>query len=294
MNGTERILELYCGEEGITLEKFLRRSGISRRVIIALKRVDMGMTRNGELCRSIDVLHKGDRIILRIPEISGCRPEPNGGLIIPSVYGDEDIIIYNKPAGVPVHQSHGHYGDCLANAFAASFPDVTFRAVNRLDKDTSGLCIAAKSRIGANISSGNISKVYYAVCCGRVTEPLRIDMPIGREDGSAMKRTVRDDGKQAVTNAFPVSGNEKYTLLRVIIETGRTHQIRVHMSFKGFPLAGDSLYGGDVTDIGRQALHCGEMSLIHPVSGKIIRAAAPFPEDMEDLVSGFENVRPTQ
>lgn len=280
----ERTLELYCGEEGITLERFLRKNGISRRVIIALKRVPMGMTRNGELCRSVDVLHTGDRICLHIPETEGCRPEPNGELIIPSVYEDEDIIIFDKPAGVPVHQSHGHYGDSLANAFAARFPDAAFRAVNRLDKDTSGLCLAAKSRIGANISSGDISKVYYAVCCGRVPEPLRVDMPIGREDGSTIKRVVRDDGQRAVTNAYPLAGNERYTLLRVIIETGRTHQIRVHMSFMGHPLAGDGLYGGDCSNIGRQALHCGEMELIHPVSGKKIIAASPFPEDMENLV----------
>ncbi len=280
----ERTLELYCGEEGITLERFLRKNGISRRVIIALKRVPMGMTRNGELCRSVDVLHTGDRICLHIPETEGCRPEPNGELIIPSVYEDEDIIIFDKPAGVPVHQSHGHYGDSLANAFAARFPDATFRAVNRLDKDTSGLCLAAKSRIGANISSGDISKIYYAVCCGRVTEPLRIDMPIGREDGSTIKRVVRDDGQRAVTNAYPLARNERYTLLRVIIETGRTHQIRVHMSFMGHPLAGDGLYGGDCSDIGRQALHCGEMELIHPVSEKKIITASPFPEDMENLV----------
>lgn len=244
----------------------------------------MGMTRNGELCRSVDILHTGDRICLHIPETEGCRPEPNGELIIPSVYEDEDIIIFDKPAGVPVHQSCGHYGDSLANAFAARFPDATFRAVNRLDKDTSGLCLAAKSRIGANISLGDISKVYYAVCCGRVSEPLRIDMPIGREDSSTIKRVVRDDGQRAVTNAYPLAGNERYTLLRVIIETGRTHQIRVHMSFMGFPLAGDGLYGGDCSDIGRQALHCGEMELIHPVSGKKIITASPFPEDMEKLV----------
>lgn len=243
----------------------------------------MGMTRNGELCRSVDTLHSGDRICLHIPETEGCRPEPNGELIIPSVYEDEDIIVFDKPAGVPVHQSHGHYGDCLANAFAARFPDAAFRAVNRLDKDTSGLCLAAKSRIGANISPENISKVYYAVCCGKVSEPLRIDMPIGREDGSAIKRTVRRDGKRAVTNAYPVSGNDRYTLLRVIIETGRTHQIRVHMSFMGYPLAGDSLYGGDCDHIGRQALHCKEMTLIHPVSGRELSFFSRLPEDMAKL-----------
>lgn len=249
-----------------------------------LKRTPMGITRNGEHCRSVDILRKGDRVMLRIPESGGCRPEPNHAVHVPVVYEDEDIIVYDKPPNMPVHQSPGHYEDSLANAFAAGFPNTAFRAVNRLDKDTSGLCLAAKSRIGANISHENISKLYYAVCCGRITEPVRVDEPIGREDGSAIKRMVRNDGKRAVTNVYPLSGNDKYTLLKIILETGRTHQIRVHLSHIGFPLAGDSLYGGDMSYISRQALHCGEMNFIHPVSGKEICLFAPLPEDISKIV----------
>lgn len=249
-----------------------------------LKRTPMGITRNGELCRSVDILRKGDRVILRIPETEGCPLEPNSEIIVPVVYEDEDIIVYDKPRGMPVHQSPGHYGDSLANVFAAKFPGTPFRAVNRLDKDTSGLCLAAKSRIGANISRNNISKVYYGVCCGSITAPMRIDLPVGREDGSAMKRTVRSDGKRAVTNVYPISGNHRYTLLKIILETGRTHQIRVHMSNNGFPLAGDSLYGGDMSDITGQALHCGEMRFIHPVSGREICLVSALPDDMTKIV----------
>lgn len=280
---TERILELICDDEGVTLKGFLRKKGISARTLVTLKRVADGITRNGTLCRSVDILHKGDRIALRIPERdSGVTPNPT--LLIPVVYEDEDIICYDKPCGVPVHQSCGHYGDTLANAFAASFPHRCFRAVNRLDRDTSGLCLAAKSRLGANIPRNNISKVYYAVCCGDISKPLRIELPIGREDGSAVKRTVRDDGKQAVTNAIPLRGNGQYTLLKIILETGRTHQIRVHLSAAGFPLAGDLMYGGDISRISRQALHCGEMAFIHPVSGKEISLSSPIPEDIMGLV----------
>lgn len=252
-----------------------------------LKRTPMGITRNGELCRSVDILRKGERVTLRIPENGGCALTPNFHIQVPVIYEDEDIIVFDKPPGVPVHQSPGHYGDSLANVFAAKFPGTAFRAVNRLDKDTSGLCLAAKSRIGANISPENISKVYYAVCCGVMTSPMRIDEPIGREEGSSVKRTVRRDGKRAVTNVYPLSGNDSRTLLKIILETGRTHQIRVHLSFKGFPLAGDSLYGGDMWDIGRQALHCGGMSLVHPVSGREISLSSPLPEDMEKLTDNF-------
>lgn len=252
-----------------------------------LKRTSLGITRNGELCRSVDILRKGDRVLLRIPEKGGCHLEPNSDISVPVTFEDEDIIVYDKPPGMPVHQSPGHYGDCLANVFAAGFPDTAFRAVNRLDKDTSGLCLAAKSRIGANISRENISKVYYAVCCGKITAPMRIDEPIGREDGSALRRIVRSDGKRAVTNVCPISGNERYTLLKIILETGRTHQIRVHLSHTGFPLAGDSLYGGDMSDIGRQALHCGEMRFIHPVSGREISLSSPLPDDMKKIAGGM-------
>ncbi|MCI7766713.1 MAG: RluA family pseudouridine synthase [Oscillospiraceae bacterium] len=279
----ERILELFCNEEGISAENYLRKKGISRRTLVSLKRTPLGITRNGVLCRSVDILQKGDKIILRIPESDGGIT-PNFELDIPIIYEDEDIICYDKPFGVPVHQSPGHYVDTLANAFAARFPDRAFRAVNRLDKDTSGLCLAAKSRPGANIPAKNIEKVYYAVCCGKFPSPMRIDMPIGRADGSAIMRTVREDGKQAVTNVFPMEGNEKFTLLKIILETGRTHQIRVHLSNAGFPLAGDGLYGGYMSDINRQALHCGEMGFIHPISGEKIKLSSPIPEDMRRLI----------
>lgn len=280
----ERILELLCDEDEITLERLLRKNGISRRTLVMLKRTPMGITRRGEICRSVDMLRKGDRVMLRIPENGGCRLEPNPDIHVPVVYEDEDIIVYDKPPNMPVHQSPGHYGDSLANVFAASFPNTAFRAVNRLDKDTSGLCLAAKSRIAANISPNNISKVYYAVCCGNFTEPARIDMPIGREDGSALKRMVQSGGKRAVTNVYPISGNNKYTLLKIILETGRTHQIRVHLSHMGFPLAGDSLYGGDMSDIPRQALHCGEMRVVRPVSGEEICLSSPLPDDFSKIV----------
>lgn len=279
----ERDLELFCDEDGISAERLLRKNGISRRTLVMLKRIPNGITRNGILCRSVDILCKGDKIILRIPE-KGGGTAPNFGLDVPIIYEDEDIICYDKPYGVPVHQSPGHYGDTLANVFAARFPDRPFRAVNRLDKDTSGLCLAAKSRLGANIPHENIGKVYYAVCCGKFPSPMRIDMPIGREDGSAIKRTVREDGKRAVTNVFPMEGNEKYTLLKIILETGRTHQIRTHLSHAGFPLAGDGLYGGDMSDIGRQALHCGEIVFISPIGGMEIKMSSPIPEDMRALI----------
>lgn len=274
-------LECTAEDDGISLEQLLHRKGVSRRLMISLKRTPMGMTRGGTLCRSIDRVYSGDVIVLNIPESGGrgSALPPNTVLRAEKVYEDEDIIIYNKPAGMAVHESALHRGDTLANVFAAEFPERPFRAVNRLDRDTSGLCLAAKNRLGANIPPTGIRKTYYGVCMGVIDRPMRIDAPIARERASMMKRVVRTDGKRAVTNIIPLKVYEdrELTLLEIHLETGRTHQIRVHMAHIGHPLAGDTFYGGSVEYYSRQALHCGEMELIHPVSGKLVRARAEIP-----------------
>lgn len=265
--------------DGISVQQLLRRSGISRRLLIRLKAEENGITCGGRLMRSIDTVHAGDELLLKIPSEEGGA-EPNPDLIVPRVFEDEHIIICSKPHGMPVHESCGHRGDTLSNAFAVWMPGVPFRAVNRLDRDTSGLCLIAKNRRSANIKRETIEKTYFAVCEGIITEPMTIDAPIAREIESSIKRCVRDDGKPSVTNIIPLRSGNGHTLLEIHLLTGRTHQIRVHTSYIGHPLAGDDLYGGSLRFIGRQALHCGEMSLIHPVTGERISVTAPIPRDM--------------
>lgn len=290
MSDSYRLLEITAEpwEDGITAEKLLRRRGISRRLITLMKRTENGITRSNILCKTVDTVRAGDIICLRIPEKEGGA-EPNHSLIVPKAYEDDDIIVYDKPPGMPVHQSAGHHTDTLANAFAAEYEGVPFRAVNRLDRDTSGLCIAAKNRAGANIPKDRTEKTYYAVCEGIITEKMRIDAPIARECGSAIKRVVREDGKPAVTEAVPLISSGGFTLLEIHLETGRTHQIRVHMSHAGFPLAGDDLYGGSREHIKRQALHCGKMSFVHPVTGKRISVFSELPDDMKILCGLYNN-----
>lgn len=210
-----RELEIICESEN-TLEALLKKRGFSRRLIVAMKRTEGGITRNGELCRTIDKVFAGDRVLLKIPMGSGNDIVPNREITVPTVYEDSDLIIYNKPAGMAVHRSHGHYDDTLENVFAAQL-DMPFRAVNRLDKDTSGLCIAAKNKLGADMTV--TEKVYYAVCEGIVSEPQRIDLPIGRADGSVMMREVRPDGKNAVTVIKPLKYMNNCTLLEIRLET---------------------------------------------------------------------------
>ena len=219
-------------------------------------------------------------------------------LTVPVAYEDENLVIFNKPSGMPVHPSIKHQGDTLGNCFSAMYQGLTFRPINRLDKDTSGLCAVAKSAHSANFYSGKIDKVYYAVTEGspvptreiqgiawtETASGYRIDAPIGRAGESIIRREVRGDGQYAVTNYTIVKESERHSLVRVVLETGRTHQIRVHFSSVGHPLAGDDFYGGSLESCKVQALHCGEMSF-PSFEGEKIKVCCPLRADMEALAA---------
>lgn len=268
--------------DGVQAQVFLKSRGISRRVLTALKRSG-GLTRGGGTLRTVDAVHAGDVITLRLDggETSvAANPELSADI----VYEDEDVVVFNKPPFMPVHPSQRHHDDTLANLFAARYPGLPFRPINRLDRNTSGLCVCAKNQFAAAALSGSISKVYYAITDG--TPPGdTVNAPIGRLGDSVIERCVTPDGKPAVTHFRKIAG-ERRALLRITLETGRTHQIRVHMSHIGFPLCGDDMYGGDCTAISRQALHCGEVEFTLPVSGERITISAPLPEDMTAILDG--------
>lgn len=267
-----------------TLEDFLRKdAGVSKRMISRLKRTENGITRNGELVRTIDKVYSGDEIVLKYEDTKLL--EPNGNLDVKIAFENENLIVFDKPVGMPVHPSIKHQGDTLGNFFAHKYPDLTFRPVNRLDRDTSGLCIVAKNAFSAAALQSDIEKIYYAVVSGNVTGEGTIDAPIAREQESIIKRVVREDGQRAVTHYKALSSNEKYSLLEIHLETGRTHQIRVHFAYIGHPLAGDDLYGGSREDIDCQALHCGCLTFREPVTDELITIKSDIREDMERLVS---------
>lgn len=267
----------------VTLQNFLiGEKGVSKRLLTKLKRIDGGITRDGKTVRSIDTVNKGDVIVLRFGDDSFLEPNPD--LDVPAVYESDGVIVFNKPSGMPVHPSIKHQGDTLGNKFAAMFPDLTFRAVNRLDRDTSGLCVVAKNALAANALQGRCEKVYYAAVTGEIPETGTIDAPIARERESIIIRCVREDGQRAVTHYRRIAYNGKYSLAEIHLETGRTHQIRVHFSYIGHPLAGDDLYGGTRCDIGRQALHCGQMSFTDPVTGEEVTVRAELPDDIKAII----------
>ena len=268
-------------DKPLTLENFLTKKGVSKRLLKKLKHQENGITRNGILIRSVDTVNNGDTIVLRISDDKFL--EPNGNLDIPTAYEDDNVIVFNKPAGIPVHPSLKHHNDTLGNYFAYLFPELTYRPVHRLDNYTSGLCMVAKDSHSANVLQGNFRKVYYAVVHGITDEYGTIDAPLARREDSIILRCVREDGQKAVTHYKRLKYNNKYSLLEINLETGRTHQIRVHFSHIGHPLAGDELYGGMCSDIQRQALHCGRIEFNQPVTGELITVNSDFPQDIKNL-----------
>lgn len=242
----------------MTLQKFLiEKKGISKRLLTRLKRKPNGITRNGETVRSIDLVYNGDIIVLDFSDEKFLEANPD--LKVSVAFENYDIVIFDKPSGMPVHPSIKHQGDTLGNFFAYLYPNLTFRPINRLDRDTSGLCAVAKNPYGAAVFQGSISKTYYAAVEGVTDEYGTIDAPIARENESIILRCVRDDGQRAVTHYRRIFSDGNHSLLEIKLETGRTHQIRVHFAYIGHPLAGDDMYGGKCGIISRQALHCGIM-----------------------------------
>lgn len=230
-----------------------------------------------------------------------CLPEDPPSDIVPVVrplgilFEDEHLLILNKPPFVSVHPGPDHYEDTLGNFvtayYAAKGEHHLFRPVNRLDRGTSGVMVVAKhsyaqERLKKQLHSAAFRREYLAICEG-VPKPKRgtVNAPIGRLDGSVIARTVRPDGAQALTHYEVLSEHRGRSLVRLTLETGRTHQIRVHMAHIGCPLTGDFLYGTEATEvIGRAALHSAELTLNHPVTGEQLNISAPMPEDMKKLL----------
>ena len=269
--------------DGAQAQNLLKNLGFSRRAMIKLKQTG-GLTRGGEVLRTVDEIRAGEELRVQLSEESGAVP-PNPELYATIAYEDEDVVVFDKPPYMPVHPSIRHHDDTLANLFAARYPGLAFRPINRLDRNTSGLCVCAKNRFAASALADSLQKAYFAITDG-IPPGDTVNVPIGREGESIIRRCVTPEGKPAVTHFEPVGGNSRRTLLRVTLETGRTHQIRVHMAYLGFPLCGDDMYGGDMSAIERQALHCGEVSFTQPVTHEIIHVSAPLPEDMAGLIKG--------
>ena len=259
---------------------------ISTRLMRTLKRIPDGIMLGDRQGRTIDIIHTGDKITLNIPDDEAAPIPIEYPLDI--VYEDDDVMLINKPPTLAMHESHNHQGDTLANAVAGYLlkkgRSATFRAVGRLDKGTSGLVICALNAHSAARLSGRFHKEYLAIVRGEYKEGGTIDKPIFRPDPIKTYRTVDERGDRAVTHYRVEEAGENYSLMRINLETGRTHQIRVHFASEGTPLYGDTMYGEVDSRISHQALHCAKVAFEHPISGEKIVCEADMPEDMRALL----------
>ena len=276
---------------GLRVEQFLRRKRYSGQNLSKIKRMPKSILVNGVHYYMRQELSTGDHLQVRICETQNSEKIPPTKLPLDIIYEDEDLLVLNKPAGMPIHPSLNNYTNSIANALAYYFQSqgkpFIFRCCNRLDRDTSGLTIVSKHLVSGSILSDmtkyrEVHREYLAIARGSVTPSEgTIQAPLGRKEGTIIERTVDwEHGEDAVTHYKVVKEANGHSLVSLRLETGRTHQIRIHMKYLGYPLIGDYLYNPDMEYMTRQALHSHHMEFTHPITGEHMSFTAPLPEDM--------------
>ena len=290
--------EINSEYAGYSIDKYLKAHGYSSANITAIKKMPNNVVIDGEWVHMNRKLQAGEILTVNISEDDSSEKIPPVKMDLDIVYEDEDIIVINKPAGLPIHPSLNHYEDSLANGLAyyyeAQNKPFIFRCANRLDKNTSGLTVIAKHLVSGNILSTMVKnrefhREYYAIVRGHLDEHEgTIDAPIGRVDDSIITRQVDfENGERAITHYKVIDEKKGHSLISIHLETGRTHQIRVHFKYIGHPLIGDHLYNPDFEYMTRQALHSHKISFIHPITKKAMEFIAPLPDDMNFITSDF-------
>lgn len=277
-------------EWGTTVLDFLRKKGFSRHILSSMKADKEALTRNGQRIGGREQLLAGDYFRVRLLETVDSDGIIPVSMPLSILYEDEDILVINKPADMPVHPSIGNYTNTLANGVAAYLDakdeHSPFRCINRLDRDTSGALILAKNAFSAAVLSTQmrnrqIRRTYLAVVEGITPPNGTISAPISRVDDSVIERHVDFlHGEPAVTHYERLETKNEHSLLEIHLETGRTHQIRVHMGYIGHPLPADYLYHPEYDCFKRQPLHSLQLEFRHPVTDKSMCLLAPVPEDM--------------
>ena len=284
--------------ENMTIHDFLKLQGFSSQNIVELKKMNRSVLINKEWVHMNHHLKNEEQLLIHIQENCSNKKILPLNLPFPIIYEDDDLVVINKPADMPIHPSQNNYDNTLANAAAYYYEEIqhtpfTFRCINRLDRDTTGLTILAKNMYAANVlatqmQKREIKRFYLAILDGTLEKKYgRIRLPIGRKSDSTIERQVDlIHGETAITHYCRLKQLGKYTLAAFQLETGRTHQIRVHMSSIGAPLVGDSLYNNrpSANELPRQALHAYRICFTHPVTKKNMKFSAPIPEDMMSII----------
>lgn len=290
-------------DDGKTVEKLLKKEyGISSGLMKELK-LNGKLQLNGKACRSIDAAKANDLICADVSEfIDCCSVFKPCMLPLDIIFEDDFIIVVNKQGGMASHPCPSNRESTLANGLMYYWGQKreyhNYHIVNRLDKDTSGVCVIAKNRfahgcLARQMKEGLFEKEYLAIVHGNLN-PVEgtIEIPIKREEGSVIKREASTSGKYAKTtyNLVAASKDKRFSLVNLKLETGRTHQIRVHLSYIGFPLVGDWLYGNGDNErdlIKRHALHAKSISFFHPVTKEKLCFDADIPNEMKKLINLF-------
>lgn len=284
---------------GMLLRDFLtEEQQISRRLLTDLKFHGGQISINGQHVTVRYTIKIGDQITITFPkEVKSATMKPYP-MSLQIVYEDDHVLVINKPVHLVTIPSRREPNVSLAQGILAYYErhhiPSTIHIVTRLDKDTSGLVLVAKHRYAHSLLSQQqikkqIKRDYIAIIEGTMNcQKGTITLPITRKASSIIERTVDKNGKEAITHFEVVAKSDKHTLVKINLETGRTHQIRVHFSAIGHPLAGDTLYGGHVDYIERQALHCSTVSFMHPFSKKEITLESDLPSDMTSVIEGAE------
>lgn len=296
-----RIEEKHSGK---SIGEFLQEKEYSRTIIIELKKTPIGIQKNGKWAMVNELLKAGDYLEITLSEeVTSENIVPNARKI-DILYEDEDLLVINKDYNMPIHPSVNHYEHTLANSVIDYFnkqgKNHVFRCINRLDRDTTGTTIIAKNMLSASIlakrmEKRQLSRTYIAFVEGITPEEGCIDFPIGRVEGSIIERKVDlQNGKKAITHYKRLQTLEvdkkQISIVELHLETGRTHQIRVHMSYMGYPLLGDFLYNPENHMLSRQGLHASKMVFEHPITNQKLCIEAPLPKDMAHLLKRTKQI----
>ncbi|MBQ2729339.1 MAG: RluA family pseudouridine synthase [Clostridia bacterium] len=310
MNNNSNIIAAVAADEDIgkRADVFVSKAAdVTRSAAAAL--IEKGaVSVNGKVCTKSLKISSGDRIEIEMPEPQICEVLPEN-IPLDVVYEDSDVIVINKPQGMVVHPAPGHTtgtlvsalmyhcGDSLSDINGVIRPGI----VHRIDRDTSGLLAVAKNNkahisLAAQLEDHTLSRVYYAVVCGHLDEKGTVDAPIDRHPQDRKKMAVIKGGRNAVTHYETVEELSQYTFAKMKLETGRTHQIRVHMAHIGHPIVGDPVYGRPTQFenhhpklFAGQMLHAGELTFIHPTTKEVVTVKAPLPENFEEALRLLRN-----